>query len=188
MHQGSPLTFSLTCSHPCSRRSWVTFASPCVTSPLLENSPSVFWRLRTWRKWTWVDCQVLCIHRAEDQILNFIITLSDLIVFQCSQCGWISCSGQLNVKFGCSQWDCSAYESAPVSTAIRSSLLCSRADAAVLTMQQLTLPLASALAPSVGALQHCSPHMHVQAIANQLIVILPFFPPPSSISRSLCEN
>lgn len=27
-------------------------------SPLLANSPSAFWRLRTWRKWTWVDYQV----------------------------------------------------------------------------------------------------------------------------------
>lgn len=33
------------CAH--SRRSWVTFASPYVTSPLLENLPSAFWRPRT---------------------------------------------------------------------------------------------------------------------------------------------
>lgn len=36
----------------------MTFASHCVTSLLLANSPSVFWRPRTWRKWTWVDYQV----------------------------------------------------------------------------------------------------------------------------------
>lgn len=41
-----------------SRRSWVTFASHCVTSPLLANLQSVFWRPRTWRKWMWEGCQV----------------------------------------------------------------------------------------------------------------------------------
>lgn len=46
------------------------------------------------------------------------------------------------------------------STAIRSLRLCSRADAAVPTMQQLSLPLASASAPSVGALQHCNLREH----------------------------
>jgi len=43
---------------PHSRRSWVTFASLCVTSRLPANSPSASWRPRTWRKWTWEDCQV----------------------------------------------------------------------------------------------------------------------------------
>lgn len=42
-----------------------------------------------------------------------------------------------------------------VSTAIRSVLLCSRADAAVVTMQQPSRLLGSALAPSVGALKQC---------------------------------
>lgn len=70
-----------------------------------------------------------------------------------------------------------------LSTAIRSVPLCSRADAAVPTMQQLTLLLASALAPSVGALQHCDPNMHVQGI---LISVCRFCAVP--LFRSLREN
>lgn len=117
----------------------MTFASLCVTSPLLENSPSVFWRPRTWRKWTWVDCQVLSTQRTEHQILHFIITLSHLTLFHCSQFDENSHFTVLNEKFGCLQWDCSVWRSVPVSTAISSVLLCSRADAAVLIMQQCSL-------------------------------------------------
>lgn len=93
----------------------------------------------------------------------------------------------LNVTFGCLQWDCRVYRNVPVCTAIRSAMLCSRADAAVLPMHQFSLPLASALAPSVGALQHCNPNMHVQGFVF-------FFKSATSrfcllfVFRSLCEN
>lgn len=67
------------------------------------------------------------------------------------------------------------WRSVPASTTIRSVLLCSRADAAVLTMQQLTHPLASSLAPSVGALQHCNPDMHVHGMFSTFIMISALF-------------
>lgn len=56
-----------------SRRSWVTFASHCVTSPLLANLPSVFWRPRTWRKWMWEGCQVYT-----EPSIRYCISLSHL--------------------------------------------------------------------------------------------------------------
>lgn len=51
--------------------------------------------------------------------------------------------------------NCTVRRRKHVSTAIRSVLLCSRADAAVVTMQQPSRLLGSALAPSVGALKQC---------------------------------
>lgn len=53
---------------------------------------------------------------------------------------------------------------------------------AVLNMHPLLLPLASALAPSVGALQHCNPNMHVDVVFFFMrFTMVPVF-------RSLCEN
>lgn len=102
------------------------------------------------------------IHWPKHQILHFIITLGTF--FQCSQLNKNWRFGQLNVKRGCLRWGCSVWRGESASTAIRLFLLCSHADAAVLTMHQLSLPLASALAPSVGASRHCNPKVHVRFI------------------------
>lgn len=85
-----------------SRRSWVTFASLCATSPLPANSPSVSWRPRTWRKWMWEDCQVrthgghLQIHKKQDKAASNL-SASFFFIYACEHglllglwCRWLS--------------------------------------------------------------------------------------------------
>lgn len=68
-----------------SRRSWVTFASHCVTSPLLANLPSVFWRPRTWRKWMWEGCQVYT-----EPSIRYCISLSHYHTWHFFQCSGLN--------------------------------------------------------------------------------------------------
>lgn len=79
-----------------------------------------------------------------------------------------------------------------MSAAISSALLRSRADAAALATHQLSLPTwASALAPSVGALQHCNREgapprerpLLLPSASSTFLALLSFF-----FFRSLREN
>lgn len=158
-----------------SRRSWVTFASHCVTSPLLANLPSVFWRPRTWRKWMWEGCQVYT-----EPSIRYCISLSHYHTWHFFQCSGLNMNWHFGQALMCNVDACSgiaAYEGA----SLRAQPLGCSCSAHMLTLQYSPCtssrsPRLQALAPSVGAARHCNPNVHVR-----FIMISVFF-------RSLREN
>lgn len=131
--------------------------------------------------------------RTVHQILRFIITLSHLTLFQRSQLDKNKHTCQLHVKSGCFAAGLRRIKGAclwaqPLGRSCSAHVLTLQ----YLTMHQLSPTLGSALAPSVGASQHCNPNMHANSVPSSdlswyLLFFLSLFPDPY-VKINLLQN